>query len=85
VTPRRQRRSTPESANLAAARVLGESEVSLLEVVDHVLNQGVVLSGEVTLGLAGIDLIYVRLLALLCSADRVTGRTRASRKPRRRR
>ena len=35
------------------------------------LNKGVVLSGEVTLGLAGIDLIYVRLLALICAADRV--------------
>lgn len=47
------------------------SEVSLLETVDHLLNQGVVLSGEVVLGLAGVDLIYLRLSAVLCAADRL--------------
>jgi len=51
--------------------ILEHADSSLLELVDHVLNKGVVLSGEVTLGLAGIDLIYVRLLALICAADRV--------------
>jgi gas vesicle protein GvpA/GvpJ/GvpM family len=54
--------------------ILERADGSLLELVDHVLNKGVVLSGEVTLGLAGIDLIYVRLLALICAADRVSGR-----------
>lgn len=47
------------------------SDVSLLETVDHLLNRGVVLSGEVVLGLAGVDLIYLRLSAVLCAADRV--------------
>ena len=47
------------------------SEVSLLETCDHLLNQGVVLTGEVVIGLAGIDLIYLRLSALLCAADRI--------------
>ena len=28
-------------------------------------------NGDVTLGVAGIDLIYLRLSALLCAADRV--------------
>ena len=54
------------------ATILEQADSSLLELVDHVLNKGVVLSGEVTLGLAGIDLIYVRLLALICAADRVS-------------
>jgi hypothetical protein len=35
-----------------------------------VLNQGIVISGELTLGVADVDLIYVRMLALVCSADR---------------
>jgi hypothetical protein len=56
------------------AQILERADASLLDLVDHVLNKGVVLSGEVTLGLAGIDLIYVRLLALICAADRVSGR-----------
>jgi hypothetical protein len=50
---------------------LNEADVSLLDVIDHVLNQGIVISGELTLGVADVDLIYVRLLALICSADRV--------------
>lgn len=50
------------------------SEVSLVETVDHLLNQGVVLSGEVVIGLAGIDLIYLRLSVLLCAADRILPR-----------
>lgn len=58
--------SPPETMEL-----LETSDVSLLDTVDHLLNQGLVLSGEVILGLAGIDLIYLRLSAVLCAADRV--------------
>ena len=64
--------------------MLERADPSLLELIDHVLNKGVVLSGEVTLGLAGIDLIYVRLLALICAADRVSG-VAPARPPKRRR
>jgi hypothetical protein len=46
-------------------------DASLLDVLDHVLNKGVMATGDLTLGVAGIDLIYVRLSALLCAADRV--------------
>jgi len=64
--------------------MIEQANPSLLELVDHVLNKGVVLSGEVALGLAGIDLIYVRLLALICAADRVSG-VAPARPPKRRR
>jgi hypothetical protein len=47
------------------------ADASLLELVDHVLNRGVVVSGDVVLGLADIDLVYVRLSAVLCAADRI--------------
>jgi Gas vesicle protein len=47
---------------------------SLLELVDHLLNQGVVLTGEVVFGLAGVDLVYARLSLLLCAADRLLPR-----------
>lgn len=46
-------------------------ETSLLDLVDNLLNQGVVIHGEVVLGLAGVDLIYLQISALLCAADRV--------------
>jgi hypothetical protein len=42
---------------------------SLLDLVDNLLNQGVVLTGELTLSLAGVDLVYARLSLLLCAAD----------------
>jgi len=64
----RPRRTT---ALATSELVLGDTEASLLDVVDNVLNKGVVLSGDVTLALAQVDLIYARLSLLLCAADRV--------------
>jgi len=51
--------------------ILETADGSLLDLVDNLLNKGVVVTGEVMLGLAGVDLVYVRLSALLCAADRV--------------
>jgi hypothetical protein len=42
-------------------------QVTLLELVDRVLNKGVVLSGDITLSVAGVDLVYVGLRVLLSS------------------
>lgn len=46
-------------------------DASLLDIVDNVLTKGVVLRGEVMLGVAGVDLVYLRLSAVLCAADRI--------------
>ena len=54
-----------------AELVLDHSDTSLLDIVDNVLNKGVVLSGDLTIALAQVDLIYARLSLLLCAADRV--------------
>ena len=51
--------------------VLQPPETTLLDVVDKLLNKGVMATGDVTLGVAGVDLIYLRLSAMLCAADRV--------------
>jgi hypothetical protein len=51
--------------------LLDGADGSLLELIDNLLNQGVVLTGDLVLGLAGVDLIYARLSLLLCAADRV--------------
>ena len=51
--------------------ILETPEASVLDLVDELLNKGVMANGDVTLGVAGIDLIYLRLSALLCAADRV--------------
>ena len=52
------------------------AESTLADLVDHVLNKGVVLTGEVVLGLAGVDLVYLRLQAVLAAADRIQGARR---------
>ena len=41
--------------------------LSLLDAVDHLLNRGVVLVGETTLSLAGVDLVYLGLNVVLSS------------------
>lgn len=47
----------------------GTSEVTLVELVDRVLNKGVVLSGDVMLSVADVDLVYVGLRVLLSSVS----------------
>ncbi len=54
-----------------ADEVLEAPQDSVLDLIDHLLNKGVMLNGDVTLGVAGIDLVYLRLGALLAAADRV--------------
>jgi hypothetical protein len=44
------------------------SDVTLVELVDRVLNTGVVLVGDITLSVANVDLVYVGLRLLLASA-----------------
>jgi Gas vesicle protein len=51
--------------------LLEEADASLLDLVDNILTKGVVINGEIILGLAGVDLIYARLAVVLCSADRL--------------
>jgi Gas vesicle protein len=59
-----------------AMEILERADQSLLDVIDHVLNKGVLVSGEAMLGVAGVDLVYLRLNAILCAADRVQPRAR---------
>ncbi|HEX6283296.1 MAG TPA: gas vesicle protein [Pyrinomonadaceae bacterium] len=48
---------------------LDEAELSLLETVDHVLNRGLVIAGEITISVANIDLIFLGLNVLLSSVE----------------
>jgi len=50
--------------------VITESkDVTLLEVLDRVLDKGVVISGDLVISLAEIDLIYVGLRVLISSVE----------------
>jgi hypothetical protein len=44
-----------------------QHQVTLVELVDRVLNKGVTLTGDITLSVAGVDLVYVGLRVLLAS------------------
>ena len=66
----------PKPPRAAVARIIDDREGSLVDVVDSLLNQGVVLNADVILALAGVDLVYLRLSALLCAADRILPATR---------
>jgi hypothetical protein len=46
-------------------------QVTLVELLDRILDKGVVISGEITLAVADIDLVEVGLRALIASVDRL--------------
>jgi hypothetical protein len=68
------KRASPRSRRPRSGGLLARADASLLEIMDSLLTKGVVLSGDVVLGVAEVDLIYLRLSVLLCAADRVLGR-----------
>ncbi|HET9491765.1 MAG TPA: gas vesicle protein [Methylomirabilota bacterium] len=78
--PRRAALSRPRAG---LDTLLDGAGPSLLDLVDQVLNKGIVVDGEVVLGLAGVDLVYLRLSALLCAADGLRRAQRRRRPPRR--
>jgi hypothetical protein len=47
----------------------GDAEFSLLDILDHVLNAGVVVHGSVVISLGGVDLVYLGLNAVLTSVE----------------
>jgi hypothetical protein len=69
-----RRRHSEQRTEPVASRVLEPPEASILDLLDRLLDKGVMANGDVTLGVAGVDLIYVRLAALLCASDRVLPR-----------
>ncbi len=46
-----------------------DDEVSLLELTDRLVHRGVVLTGEATISVAGVDLIYLGLNVVLSAVE----------------
>jgi hypothetical protein len=65
------KQTRPPAARRAVARIIDDGDRSLVDVIDNLLNSGVMLNADLMLALADVDLVYVRLSALLCAADRV--------------
>jgi len=76
-------RTTTPRTDTVADQLLDAPESTLLDVLDNLLNKGVMANGDVTIGVAGVDLIYLRLSTLLCASDRILPRHPATEAPRR--
>lgn len=72
--PRRTAWATTAAPKRHVGRIIDPEDATVLDLIDNLLNQGVVLDADLILGLADVDLIYVRLSALLCAADRILPR-----------
>lgn len=70
-SPARPPAPKPVRPKAAVARIMDDAERSLVDVIDNLLHQGVMLNADVILALANVDLVYLRLSALLCAADRL--------------
>jgi len=58
----------------AAGELDAMDEMSLLELADRLLNRGVVLTGEATISVAGVDLIYLGLNVVLTAVENLHAR-----------
>lgn len=52
-----------------AKAVIREREVSLLELLDRILDKGVVIAGDLVISVADVDLIYLGLKVILTSVE----------------
>ena len=59
-----------------------DQDISLLDILDHVLNAGVIVHGSLVLSLAGVDLVYVGLNVVLTSVETALRTLRAEEKKR---
>jgi len=49
------------------SRPAAQQQISLVDLLDRLLGTGVVLSGDIVISLAGVDLVQVSLRALITS------------------
>jgi len=65
---------------IALVNEIGTTEIPLVEIIDRLLDRGVVLAGAATISVAGVDLIELRLNVVLGSVDALV-RTAAGSRP----
>lgn len=61
--------SAPGTVVFSGQNAGSDDELSLLDILDHVLNQGIILRGNLVISLAGVDLVYVGLDVILTSVE----------------
>jgi hypothetical protein len=55
------------------ARPSAQRDIDLVEILDRALGAGVVITGDVTLSLADVDLVYLNLRLLVASVPTLRG------------
>lgn len=50
---------------------LKSRDISLLDILDAVLDKGVVIRGDIMISISGIDLVYLDLRVLLSSVEKL--------------
>lgn len=45
------------------------TSISLCDALDRILTKGVVIYGDITISVAGVDLLYIGLRGLVCAID----------------
>ena len=76
----------PRSPQVVMVADSNDPDISLLDVLDHVLNRGIVVQGSLVISIGGVDLIYLGLNAVLTSVEtamRVIGNDKRPLPPRR--
>jgi Gas vesicle protein len=53
-----------------ARRVVSQRDIALIDLIDRLLSGGVVLSGDITLSIADVDLVDLCLRVLITPSDR---------------
>src|SRR5919109_1260598 len=69
--------SRARHADVLARRRRGH-EIALVDLVDRLLDGGVVIHGDITLAVADVDLLYVGLRALVASVETIERETGVS-------
>ena len=59
--------TTPAVGSGAEAQERTGREISLVDLLDRLLGTGVVLAGDITISLSGVDLVEVKLHAIITS------------------
>jgi hypothetical protein len=61
------------TAGSGEVTVHGDSEATLVDLLDRVIGSGVVVHGDIVLGVAGVDLVHVGLRLVLRGVDEPGG------------
>jgi gas vesicle structural protein len=68
---RARHEETQRRQHASVARATRDREVSLLDLIDRLLDGGVVIHGDITLAVADVDLLYVGLRAMVASVETI--------------